>query len=151
MDGLGLPEGRSYVSSCKRTYKVAPGTTSCKWGYIWCPYKWPKIHGYLTVVFSPLFVWRSFEKKSYRIGPQSSQILQSCLGFGGCDFGPTPTKGTTKIRTLPQRCVCKTKETYRCNLSLESFDLHEVFFILHSSMINLHFREMFYIVYVYFC
>ena len=88
MDGLGLPEGRSYVSSCKRTYKVAPGTTSCKWGYIWCPYKWPKIHGYLTVVFSPFFVWRTFEKK----GPSLPRSSSLALVLEGVTLDPPQQK-----------------------------------------------------------
>lgn len=72
-------------------------------------------------------MWRTFEKKSYRIGPQSSKILQSCLGF----VDPPQLKAQPGLAPSHKRYVCKTRETYRCNLSLENFASYEVFFYFY--------------------
>ena len=108
----------------------------------------------IMVFFSPLFVWRTFEKKSYRIGPSLPRSSSHALVLEGVTLDPPQLKAQPGLARSHKGMFARLGKPIDVTFPSKTLIYMRCFFILHASMINLHFREMFYIfyiVYVYCC
>lgn len=89
-------------------------------------------------------MWRSFEKKSYRIGPSLPRSSSHALVLEGVTLDPPQLKAQPGLAPSYKGMVARLGKPIDVTFPSKALIYMRCFFILHSSMINPHFREMSY-------